>query len=225
MSSCIGFTFRKLLVVISIIAVLIILAIPAVREALNKREITRTMNHTRELYLAAFHMATDGAASKHVNYKWPGDYTVGVATLADYSSKLVQNGYLKPDNLERILSAPGASCSVKTSESTPVTVSLSGQSALKIYKIKSNDPSTAIFAASANYIYDTDLAADATPFGDKGFVIMRKGGDAGVYKKNQATVAGWANAAEFQNKIGRLPGATDGSVDTGDDGSVLTNPQ
>ena len=65
----------------------------------------------------------------------------------------------------------------------------------------------------------------ATPFGDKGFVIMRKSGDAGVYKKNQATTAGWADAAEFQNKIGRLPGAADGGVVAGDEGSVLTNPQ
>jgi hypothetical protein len=212
-------------VAILIAAVVLVLAWPAFKDWLNKRQMTRTMKHTRELYLAGFHMATDGAASKHVNYKWPGDYTVGVATLADYSSKLVQNNYLKADDLERILSAPGASCSVKTSESTPVAVSLSGRSALKIYKIKSADPSTAIFAASTNYLYDTDLAADAVPFGDKGFVIMRKGGDAGVYKKNQATVAGWANAAEFQNKIGRLPGATDGSVAAGDDGNVLTNPR
>jgi type II secretory pathway pseudopilin PulG len=212
-------------VVILIAAVVLVLAWPALKDALNKRQMTRTMNNTRELYLAGFHMATDGAASKHVNYKWPGDYTVGVATLADYSSKLVQNGYLKPDDLERILSAPGANCSVKTSESMPVAVSLSGRSALKIYKIKSTDPSTAIFAASTNYVYDTDLAATAAPFGDKGFVIMRKGGDAGVYKKNQATTAGWANAAEFQAKIGRLPSATDGSVAAGDDGNVLVAPQ
>ena len=211
--------------VILIAAVVLVLTWPALKDALNKRQMTRTMNNTRELYLAAFHMATDGAASKHVNYKWPGDYTVGVATLADYSSKLVQNGYLRADDLERILSAPGANCSVKTSESTPVTVSLSGRSALKIYKVKAADPSTTIFAASANYIYDTDLTAVATPFGDKGFVIMRKSGDAGVYKKNQATTAGWANPAEFQNKIGRLPGAADGSVAAGDEGSVLTNPQ
>lgn len=210
---------------ILVAAVVLVLAWPALKDALNKRQMTRTMNNTRELYLAAFHMATDGAASKHVNYKWPGDYTVGVATLADYSTKLVQNGYLKPDDLERILSASGARCSVKTSESTPGAVSLSGRSALKIYKIKTGDPSTAIFAASTNYLYDTDLAADAVPFGDKGFIIMRKGGDAGVYKKNQATTAGWGSAAEFQNKIGRLPGAADGAVAAGDNKAVLASPQ
>jgi len=212
-------------VTILVAAVVLVLAWPALKDALNKRQMTRTMNNTRELYLAAFHMATDGAASKHVNYKWPGDYTVGVATLADYSTKLVQNGYLKPDDLERILSASGARCSVKTSESTPGAVSLSGRSALKIYKIKTGDPSTAIFAASTNYLYDTDLAADAVPFGDKGFIIMRKGGDAGVYKKNQATTAGWGSAAEFQNKIGRLPGAADGAVAAGDNKAVLASPQ
>src|ERR1700694_3161912 len=109
-NSSAAFTSTEIVVVILIAAVVLVLAWPALKDALNKRQMTRTMNHTRELYLAAFHMATDGAASKHVNYKWPGDYTVGVASLADYSSKLVQNAYLKPDDLERILSAPGAHC-------------------------------------------------------------------------------------------------------------------
>jgi type II secretory pathway pseudopilin PulG len=52
----------ELLVVIAIIGVLVVLASPALKQALTKRDMTRTMNNARELYLAGFHKATDGAA-------------------------------------------------------------------------------------------------------------------------------------------------------------------
>jgi hypothetical protein len=104
-------------------------------------------------------------------------------------------------------------------------VTLTGKSALKIYKVKRTDSSNAIFAASSNYIYDTELNGNVEPFGDAGFVVVRKSGDAGVYKKGQATPAGYDNnAARFQNEIGALPGATKGAVAPGDGATVLASP-
>ena len=108
---------------------------------------TRTMNNARELYLAGFHMATDGVGKSDASLAWPGDYPA-TTTLAEYCNKLVQNNYLKPGELQRILSAPGADCTVSTSGSPP-KVTLAGRSALKIYKVKAIDPSSTIFAASS----------------------------------------------------------------------------
>lgn len=185
---------------------------------------TRTMNHARELYLASFHMATDGAAKSDANRAWPGDY--GATSLAEYCGRLVQNNYLKAEDLQRILSAPGASCTVASSAGPPATLTLTGKSALKVYKIKSGDPSTAIFSASSNYIYNTPLNPASAPFGDKGFVVIRKRGDAGVYGRNQATVSDWENdATEFQSKIGKLAGTTEGAVPTGDGAMALAGPE
>jgi prepilin-type N-terminal cleavage/methylation domain-containing protein len=220
-----GFTWIELLVVISIIVVLLLLAMPALTDALNKREMDRMMINMRALYLASLHMATDGAAKSDANAAWPGDYDAN--TLADYCTKLVQNGYLKAADLQKFLSAPGAICTVTTAGGGPGTVSLAGKSALKIYKVKRADTSNTIFAASSNYIYDTDLSPTTVPFGDRGFVVIRKSGDAGVYKKNQATPAGYENnAARFQSDlgIGKLPGAEDGIVVPGDGATVLAGP-
>ena len=181
------------------------------------------MNHARELYLASFHMATDGAAKSDANLAWPGDLPAG--SLADYCGRLVQGGYLKPGDLQRILSAPGAECQVSSAGSPPI-VTLTGKSALKVYKVKSGDPSTAIFSASSNYIYNTPLNPDSAPFGQNGFVVIRKRGDAGVYGRNQATVSDWGNnAAEFQSKIGKLAGAVDGTVPSGDGAMALAGPE
>ena len=210
-----AFTLIELLVVISIIAILAALAVPALTNALTKGQLTGTMNNARQLYLAGFQMATDGAANSDPNYSWPGDGTPP-ATLADYCTKLVQNDYLKPGDLQKILNAPGAACTV-TSTAGPSggssDVRLSGTSALKVYLVQDVNPSNTIFAATTNFVYNTALSGSAVPYGDKGFVIMRKGGDAGTFKRNQAQAsAGGTGPAAYQASIGRLPGDTEGQL-------------
>lgn len=228
-NSSAAFGTKKLIAAILIAAIVIggaiaFLVRPTIINAFHKREMTRTMNHARELYLASFHMATDGAAKSDPNLAWPGDY--GATSLAEYCGRLVHNNYLKAEDLQRILSAPGATCTVTISAGPPATLTLTGKSALKVYNVKSGDHSTAIFAASSNYVYNTPLNAAAVPFGDKGFVVIRKRGDAGVYGRNQATVSDWGNdATEFQSKIGRLAGTAEGAVPSGDGAAVLVGPQ
>ena len=97
-----------------------------------------------------------------------------------------------------------------------------------MYRIRESDASNTIFAVSANYTYNTALAQSAVPYGDKGFVVMRKGGDASVFRKNQATQTNTSNDIKrFQNAVGVLtvtPPATEpptSEVAT----MVLTNPQ
>src|SRR3982750_1815739 len=91
-----GFTLIELLVVIAIIATIAAFAVPALTSALTKGQMTGTMNNARQLYLAGYQMALDGAANSDANLAWPGDYTAGsVTNLRAYVEKLVQNDYLK----------------------------------------------------------------------------------------------------------------------------------
>jgi type II secretory pathway pseudopilin PulG len=222
--SAAAFTKIEAVVVVVIITVILVLAWPAFTSALTKRDLTRTMNNARELYLAAFRMATDGAAKSDANLAWPGDYPA--TTLAEYCGKLVEKDYLKATELQRILPPPGANFTVTVTNGPPVAVTLVGKSALKVYKVRGADPSNTIFVASSNYTYDTALSPSAIPFGDAGFVVVRKSGDAGVYKRGQATPEGFDNNAErFQSEIGALPGAAKGNVAPGDGSTVLAGPQ
>jgi prepilin-type N-terminal cleavage/methylation domain-containing protein len=208
-----AFTLIELLVVISIIAVLAALAVPALTQALTKGQMTGTMNNARQ-------MATDGAANSNPAYSWPGD-DPAVTSLEAYCNKLVQNDYLKPGDIQKILNAPGATCNVTTVPGPPVSVTLTGKSALKVYKVREVDSSSTIFSVSSNYAYNPPLDTTKVPYGDKGFVVMRRGGDAGVYRKNEATQSGWNDDLnKFAAAIGRLPG------DSPDDAATaLTNPQ
>ena len=77
-------------------------------------------------------------------------------------------------------------------------------SAYKVYLVHENDSANTLFLATKNYTYNTAFAETATtlkPFGDKGFVVLRKGGDASVLKKQQAQTV---------NLVGKLPGDADG---------------
>ncbi|MGI8820121.1 MAG: prepilin-type N-terminal cleavage/methylation domain-containing protein [Chthoniobacterales bacterium] len=225
-----AFTLIELLVVIAIIAVLAALAVPALTNALTRGQMTGTMNNARQLFLAGFQMATDGSTNSDPNLAWPGaDVTPPVTTLQAYCEKLVQNDYLKAGDLQKILTAPGANASVTATAGGGggnTTVTITGKSALKVYKISEGDASNAIFAASANYKYNTLLLTTDAPYGDKGFVVVRKGGDAAIFRKNQATKSGWSNNDKnFRAAIGVLPGdAGDDTATVGDNSKALDNP-
>jgi hypothetical protein len=145
--------------------------------------------------------------------------------LEEYVSKLVSNDYLKVGDLQKILNAPGANCTVTQSAATPPGASLGGTaSALKVYLVKDVDASNTLFAATSNFVYNTDLSSTAAPYGDKGFVVIRKGGDAATFKKNQAKAGSAANSAQtYQAAVGKLPQDLDGTLGT-ESGKVIKYP-
>lgn len=223
-----AFTLIEMLVVISIIAVLAALAVPALSQALAKGQMTGTMNNGRQLYLAGQQMALDGGANSDPNMAWPGDYTTPALTkLSEYLAKLVQFNYLQIGDLQKLLNAPGTSCSATASTDPAtgaVTVTLTGTPALKVYKIQDGNSANTIFTVSNNYTYNTALAANNSPYGDKGFIVQRKGGDASIFKKNQATAA-LATAGDnikFKGLIGKLTGDDDTNTIGSEGAQALT---
>jgi prepilin-type N-terminal cleavage/methylation domain-containing protein len=224
-----AFTLIELLVVIAIIAILAALAVPALTSALAKAQMSGTMNNARQLYLAQFQMSNDGAATGDASSAWPGDLIAGgyisggAASLGPYCNVLLAKGYLKGGDVLKLLNAPGtALVGTITPAAPPNPESIAfngGTGALKIYPVLESDPSNAIYAVSHNYTYN-DLLSNSTsqiPYGTKGFIVVRKGGDASVFKEGQATVAGWNNDATiFQTQVGLRTGDTPGTPGTGD---------
>jgi prepilin-type N-terminal cleavage/methylation domain-containing protein len=217
-----AFTLIELLVVIAIIAILAALAVPALTSALAKAQMSGTMNNGRQLYLAQFQMSNDGAATGDATSAWPGDLIAGnylvVGDYKGYLNMLLTKGYLKAGDVLKLQNAPGSNLKATIDNTTtpPTITSLdSGTAALKVYTVSDGDPSSAIFAVSDNYTYNTTLVTAGVPYGTKGFIVIQKGGNAAVFKEGQATLAGWGGAGNettFQNQIGMLPGDVAGTI-------------
>lgn len=214
-----AFTLIELLVVIAIIAILAALAVPALTKALNKAQMSGTMNNGRQLYIAQFQMSNDGAANGDSTSAWPGDLPAVPANLLAYLNVLVGKGYLKGADAVKLMNAPGAPYGATvTPDANGIDVLTvpTGTAALKVWLVKDADPASTIFCTTRNYVYDTALAAAGVPYGTKGFITVKKGGDASVYLQGQALDTAWASPAAFQNSVGSKPGDATGTPSAGD---------
>jgi hypothetical protein len=184
------------------------------------------MNNARQLYLAGQQMALDGAANSDPNLVFPGDDPNNIKTVSDYMLRLVNNDYLKPGDVQKLLNGPGTNATVNYAAGPPVTLTMGGTTpALKIFKVTDANSSNVVFIESNNYTYDTALPTNTNPFGDKGFIVQRKGGDASILRKNNATVAlSGQNDSIFQSTVGKQLSDPDGTVNPEVAGNLLTYP-
>jgi len=221
-----AFTLIELLVVIAIIAILAALAVPALTSALSKAQQTGTMNNARQLYLAQFQMSNDGSATGDTTSAWPGDLPAVPTTITEYLNVLCGKGYLKGADGIKLMNAPSANytATVASANGIDTLTYVSGTPALKVWANKDVDPATTIFATTHNYVYDSALNATDVPYGTKGFVTIKKGGDAAIFRVGQATAGGWTTPTVFQNTVGYKVGDSIGTPSNADPGGTIINP-
>jgi prepilin-type N-terminal cleavage/methylation domain-containing protein len=199
-----AFTLIELLVVIAIIAILAALAVPAVTGALIKGQMAQTVSNGRQIATQALQMANDGITTGDPNLGWPGDLAEASGTnvqrvnnLSDYVQRMLEYDYFKKGDVAKVFAASGIQPWGGDGQFN------SKNSAFKIYKVKDNDPSSTLLLATKNYTYNQNLSdPQAKPYGDKGFVVVRKGGDGAAYNKKQGKLV---------MQIGTLPGNPDPS--------------
>lgn len=173
-----AFTLIELLVVISIIAILASLAIPAVTSALVRGQMTQTLNNCRQLHLATQSMSIDTTtAGDGVSWTANSGANTNALNVGTFSDALMTGKYLTPPDLRKIYAAPGVVIPANTTNFTAQGI------ALKIYSTTENSPSDQPFVSTKNLTPGSALVATAVPYGDKGFVLFRKGGDGGAYTR------------------------------------------
>jgi prepilin-type N-terminal cleavage/methylation domain-containing protein len=171
-----GFTLIELLVVISIIAILASLAIPAVSGALVRAQLSQSLSNCRQLTLASYSLAMDSVAT--------GDATMpGWPSTNSFSTWVEQltNAGMGTNDIKKLLTASSIG-----PKSWPPSVS---DIAYNVYAVSDSSIAETIFLTTKNWdaTSPSGLQANAVPYGDKGFVVFRKGGDGAIYTARQAT--------------------------------------
>ena len=185
-----AFTLVELLVVISIIAILASLALPAITGALARGQITQAMSNGRQIFIANSQMALDAVTTGDTNLGWPGDIGGSNTSWSPWASALVP-AYMSTNDFNKMLSAPGLV------RGTAVAPSSKSPSALNVYDIKDSSTMESTYITTANFTNGQALSPVAKPFGDKGFVVFKKGGDGAIFLKAQATNTNLLLATNF----------------------------
>ncbi len=170
-----AFTLIELLVVISIIAILASLAIPAIGNSLTRAQLTQTLSNCRQIALASFALSQESVST--------GDTSIlgypGTNTFTQWATELTNAG-MSTNDVKKLLTASGIN---------PAWPPTSESSALYAYAVIDSSPGDMVFLTTKNYDASspTGLSPTAVPYGDKGFVAFRRGGDGAIYKANQST--------------------------------------
>jgi prepilin-type N-terminal cleavage/methylation domain-containing protein len=166
-----AFTLIELLVVISIIAILASLAVPAVSSALVRGQMTQTLNNARQLTLATQTMSIDTTTAGSGTSWTVG--TNGNLDVPGFTAELIGGKYLTAQDLRKIFAAPGVI--INNTNFTAANI------AFAIMETSESSASDQPFVITKNWVNGA-LTTNA-PYGDKGFVVFRKGGDGGVYNR------------------------------------------
>jgi type II secretory pathway pseudopilin PulG len=174
-----AFTWIEALVSLSVIAVLAVLVLPALTYRGCGGPMTSTLSNLKQLHLATQSMAIDGIAMSNSKLQWPGDregtYSAWVDTIVP--------AYLSTSDFCKLSTAPGKNVPVGK---LPARMS---DGAVLVYAAREDSKGDAVFLSSANFTNTPEgglpLDVKAKPFGDKGFVVFRIGGDGAILLEKQ----------------------------------------
>jgi len=174
-----GLTTRELLAALIVCGVFVAAVYAKSTGLFARAADTIIVAKMKQLHLVTRQMALDGIETTNARLGWPGD--IG-GTFAAWADGLVP-GYLTTNGFDGLLSVRGE----KVRHGTMPRANTNG---ILLYAVRSNSAADTVLFTTANFTNTPaggELARKkATPLGDRGFVVFRKGGDGAILLASQA---------------------------------------
>jgi type II secretory pathway pseudopilin PulG len=175
--NCAGLTWVEIVIALFVVCILAALAFPVI--AIPRCKNVYVLSNMKQLHLATQQVALDGITTGDKSLGWPGDKG---GTFTNWLAQIVPN-YLSTNDVCKLLSGPGK---IVPEGKLPQSMR---DSAVLVYAVSEASPTNAVFLTSANFTNTPSgglpLVRSAKPYGDKGFVVFRKGGDGAILLRNQ----------------------------------------
>ena len=139
-------------------------------------------------------MASERIATNNQSIGWPGDLVASgtmQCKVSAFAKLLVEHNYLKPRDCAVFAAAgvtPFRGSDMNQFSATPGPNNNCG---FTFYCIQESDSSSAIFCSTINATLNASTGIftvnpSTQPFGDKGYVILHKGGDGAILRPQQS---------------------------------------
>jgi len=171
-----AFTWVEVIVCVVILVVLASLAIPQVGGP-TRNAGPALLSNMKQIHLTCQQMVLDGKTTGDKSLGWPGIYD----TFDAWATNVVP-AYLSTNDFCKLFSGPGIIVPLGKMPKM-------NETAIRVYALTAESPDDAVVLTSANFtntpMGGEPLSPSAKPYGTKGFVVFRKGGDGSIYQPKQ----------------------------------------
>ena len=140
----------------------------------------------KQLHQIAYTMAMDATTTGDTNVGWPG--SMPSKTWAGWITNAVP-GYLKTNDMAKLLSAPGITVPATATLSSLTPGQANNGRAVVLYQVAETNENTTVLFSSSNFTNNSSggdaLSASSLPYGDKLYIVFRKGGDGSILQARQ----------------------------------------
>lgn len=184
-----GVTWWEVLVLIAVLGILASLALPAMLGGLTRGRMTQILSDMKQLHLATQQWTLDNQTTGQSDIRWTCSNTTPIS-FAEWTNGLVPE-YIGTNDMKKLLSH-----TVKRK----LWFDKYYTNVMTVFAVTGEDPGSTVLLATGNWKGVAEPLTHDT-YGEKGFIIFRKGGDGAILQPKQASATNIIGSGGMHNYL------------------------